>query len=91
MCKALTDSPRLIAISQVLWFSADCIGRVALNLEVTTLELNTLGFILVVLAISFCWRHKPSDVGHATLLRCDTTISEILTKVDIPSHRIRTV
>jgi hypothetical protein len=69
---------RLIAVSQMLWFSINCLGRVTQNLAITTLELTTLGFIFCTLATYFFWAHKPMDIQTAIVLEPNTTIADIL-------------
>lgn len=53
-------------------------ARVVQKLEITTLELTTLGFIFCMLAASYCWRHKPCDVQRPITLKTDTRIADIL-------------
>jgi len=45
---------RWITVLQVAWFSTGSIARKAQHLEITTLELTTLGFIPCMFATSFC-------------------------------------
>jgi hypothetical protein len=69
---------RFLTACQILWFSVNCIGRAMQHLAITTLELTTLGFILCTLGTSFCWAHKPMDVGTAIVLKPNTTLRNIL-------------
>ena len=77
----LSSWKRVLTVIQVLWFSINCIGRLAQRMALTTLELTTLAFIYSMLATSVCWRHKPLDVSYPITLETDITIAEILTKV----------
>ena len=74
---------RLITVWQVLWFSVTCIGRLVQHIGLTTLELTTLGFILLMLATSFCWRHKPSGVTQPFFLETSTNVFDIRSKVSL--------
>jgi len=70
---------RLITVLQILWFVVGAIGRAFQHLEVTILELATIGFIVCTLGTSFFWRHKPMDFGHALVIRPEkATLQEIL-------------
>lgn len=70
---------RNITIFQVIWFSVNSIARAVQHLPLTTLELTTLAFIPCMIASSFCWYHKPSSIGRATMLKCETPLAKILT------------
>ena len=69
---------RIIAVGQTLWFILNCIGRKVQNLDLTTLELTTLGLIVPTLGTFFFWYHKPCDVSTAIEMSVDTSIEEIL-------------
>ncbi|OTA87946.1 hypothetical protein M434DRAFT_35086 [Hypoxylon sp. CO27-5] len=51
---------RLITVWQVFWFAVTELQRVKLGLPMTTLELTSLSFVLVMIATSVCWFRKPS-------------------------------
>ncbi|KAK4224808.1 hypothetical protein QBC38DRAFT_538213 [Podospora fimiseda] len=53
---------RLVTAFQVGYTILHAVGRVAQQLAITTLELNTLGIIFCSLMTSFAWLHKPADV-----------------------------
>ena len=76
--------PRIITICQVLWFSITTVARLIQHLEITTLELTTLGFIFCMLGTSYCWTYKPSDVERPLILESKYTISEIRSKAGEP-------
>lgn len=69
---------RFITIFQVVWFTINSIGRAVQHLQITTFELTTLAFIPCMIATSFCWYHKPSSIGPATVINCKTPLAEIL-------------
>ena len=70
---------RLITVFQILWFLVGTVGRAFQHLEITILELSTIGFIVCSLGTSFFWRHKSVDFGHAIVIRPEkATLQEIL-------------
>lgn len=69
---------RFITIFQVVWFSVNSIARAIQRLQITTLELTTLAFIPCMITTSFCWYYKPSSIGRATVLECETPLADIL-------------
>ncbi|KAF6826177.1 hypothetical protein CPLU01_09825 [Colletotrichum plurivorum] len=60
----------LITVGQATWFVANCIARAVQGVHVTTIELTTLSFVVVTLATSYLWYHKPADVSSPIKLRC---------------------
>jgi hypothetical protein len=46
----------------------------------STLELTTISFILVMFATSYCWFYKPSDVTRPIVLNTQTAIAQILSE-----------
>lgn len=54
-----------IAIIQTLWFVAQCIARRALGLPVTSLEVTTLAYTVMTVAIYAAWWAKPLNVSCA--------------------------
>lgn len=50
---------KFIACVQAGWMVVQVIGRVALGLPVTLLEVNILGHVLCALVIYLLWWHKP--------------------------------
>ena len=53
---------------QALWFCAQCISRVAENLPITLLELNTFAHALCTLLVYLLWWNKPLVVDRATTI-----------------------
>jgi hypothetical protein len=56
---------------QAGWMVVQVIGRIALGLPVTLLEVNTLGHVLCALVIYLLWWHKPRLVHEPTKLEGD--------------------
>ncbi|KAF2843515.1 hypothetical protein M501DRAFT_925039 [Patellaria atrata CBS 101060] len=69
---------RFITTFQMLWFTLNTIARPVQRLDVSTMEITTLGFIFCTLGINFCWRYKPMDVEIPITLNTDFTIQQIL-------------
>lgn len=68
--KSKTDClGRLISLLQAIWMLAQTLGRVAANLPITLLEVNTLAHVLCALIIFFLWWKKPKQINEPTLLR----------------------
>ena len=53
---------KFIACVQAAWLIVQVIGRLALGLQVTLLEINTLGHVFCALVIYVLWWHKPRMV-----------------------------
>ncbi|KAE9376095.1 hypothetical protein N431DRAFT_371135 [Stipitochalara longipes BDJ] len=68
---------RLLTACQALWFLASSIARPIQGLSMTTLELTTISFIIVMFGTSYCWFHKPSDISRPVILQCKTSIAYI--------------
>ncbi|KAJ7727069.1 hypothetical protein B0H16DRAFT_1429165 [Mycena metata] len=51
-----------VAIAQGLWFVTQCLARVSQHLPLTELEVATLAFAVLSVAIRLLWLHKPLDV-----------------------------
>lgn len=68
--KSKTDClGRLISLLQAIWMLAQILGRIAANVPVTLLEVNTLAHVLCALIIFFLWWKKPKQINKPTLLR----------------------
>jgi hypothetical protein len=57
-----------VVLLQGLWFTAQCLTRLLQHLPLTELEVETLAFQFVNLAIWFLWLHKPLDVQQPIIL-----------------------
>ena len=53
--------PKTIALSQTMWFVAQCIARRAQHLDLTLVELLTLSLALLNGVMYFLWWNKPMD------------------------------
>ena len=53
---------KLIACVQAAWLIVQVVGRLVLGLQVTLLEINTLGHVFSALLIYLLWWHKPRMV-----------------------------
>ena len=53
---------KTIALSQTLWFIAQCLARTAQHLNLTLVELLTLSLAVLNGVMYFLWWHKPLDV-----------------------------
>ena len=69
---------RFITVSQILWFSVNSIARVVQHLDLTTMELSTLAFIICTLGTYVLWANKPMDVENPIVLTPNTTLRDIL-------------
>lgn len=81
----LTDRYRLLTIFQALWFTASTIARPIQGLSMTTLELTTISFVIVMFATSYCWLHKACDISRPIILPCNILMADIRRKV---FHRV---
>ena len=69
---------RVITLTQMTWFSVQCIARAVQQLPMSTFELSTIAFIFCSLNMFFFWFHKPLDVEVPITLRTETRIADIL-------------
>ena len=53
---------KMIALSQTLWFVAQCVARRAQHLDLTPVELLTLSLAVLNGVMYFLWWNKPMDV-----------------------------
>jgi hypothetical protein len=72
---------RLLAVGQAFWFVASSIARPIQGLSMTTLELTTISFVIMMFATSYLWIHKPSDVSMPVTLHCKSSIAHIRSEV----------
>ncbi|KAF7977197.1 hypothetical protein HWV62_4447 [Athelia sp. TMB] len=54
-----------VAIGQTVWFVVQCIARRATGLPVTSLEVMTLAYTVITVAMYAAWWHKPLNVSCA--------------------------
>lgn len=53
---------KTIAVFQTFWFVIQCIARRADNLAITNLEIMTLAYTVITVAMYAAWWHKPLNV-----------------------------
>ena len=81
----MVNRHRLLTIGQALWFVASTVSRPIQGLSLTTLELTTISFVIILYATSYCWMYKPSDVARPHILECRSTIEQIRVDVSYPT------
>ena len=59
---------KFISCLQAIWMLIQILGRVATNLPVTQLEVNTVAHILCAFLIYILWWHKPKLIAEPTKL-----------------------
>ncbi|KAF7973380.1 hypothetical protein HWV62_15477 [Athelia sp. TMB] len=53
---------KTVAVTQTLWFIAQCIARRAQGIVITNLEIMTLAYTVITVAMYAAWWHKPLNV-----------------------------
>ncbi|KAF7970712.1 hypothetical protein HWV62_23194 [Athelia sp. TMB] len=56
---------KIVAILQTFWFVVQCIARLAEHLPITNLEVMTLAYTVMTLAMYIAWWYKPLNVTCA--------------------------
>ncbi|KAL9101280.1 MAG: hypothetical protein Q9163_003452 [Psora crenata] len=69
---------KTLTMLQTGWFVIQCLGRAIQRLPLTTLELTTFSFVFCTFASYYQWSNKPLDVESPTMLKCNTSIRDIL-------------
>lgn len=69
---------KVLACGQIAWLLVQTIARLIQHLDITTLELATLGYVLCALSTYVAWLHKPLDVEVPTTITLNTTMEHIL-------------
>jgi hypothetical protein len=72
---------RLIAVFQATTFVFSLIARGIQGFTVTTIELTTMSFVIILFGTCWCWKDKPSDVETSILLKSSVHIDEIVASV----------
>ncbi|KAJ5154967.1 uncharacterized protein N7500_010406 [Penicillium coprophilum] len=62
------NATKLLAMMQVIWFSAQCILRISYHLPLSQLESMTLGYIPLFIVTYFFWWSKPKDIRSPSLV-----------------------
>ena len=79
------DKYRFLSVFQALWFSINLVARPILGLAITTLELTTGSFVIVMFGTSYFWLHKPSDILRPITLTSSSSIAQIRGQASIQS------
>ncbi|KAF8987481.1 hypothetical protein BDQ17DRAFT_1484571 [Cyathus striatus] len=67
---------KMIAVSQTLWFFAQCMGRLAQQIVLTQLEVATLAIVSCTFLLCFIWWDKPFDVRQPIYLEYNMVIAK---------------
>ncbi|QDS74413.1 hypothetical protein FKW77_005845 [Venturia effusa] len=73
---------KTIAAIQILYLAAELLGRAIKDLAVTTLELSTLGMVMMALFVYASWWNKPLDVRLPIILEPSDTGEETQTSFE---------
>ncbi|KXX73306.1 hypothetical protein MMYC01_210452 [Madurella mycetomatis] len=69
---------RLITVFQATWFVVSVIARGIQGLTITTIEITTLSFVVILFGTSWYWKDKPSCVETTILLKSSVHIDDII-------------
>ncbi|AEO61224.1 hypothetical protein MYCTH_2130377 [Thermothelomyces thermophilus ATCC 42464] len=69
---------------------ASLIVRSAQHLTVTTIELTTVSFVVILFGTAWCWKDKPSDVQTTIPIKSTIHIDEIVASVSPFTRRVCT-
>ncbi|KAK0508905.1 hypothetical protein JMJ35_008276 [Cladonia borealis] len=69
---------KILTLVQTLWFSIQVLGRAIQHLPITTLELQTFGFVFCTFAAYYQWSNKPLDVESPTFIKLEASTAQIL-------------
>jgi hypothetical protein len=67
-----------LAIVQIAWFIAQLIGRAAGDLQVTTLELFTLGTVVCAAVTYSAWWEKPFDIRIPLTVEAESDLPDTI-------------
>lgn len=81
--RGLTKRSRFVAVFQATWFIVNLIARAIQHLPVTTIEVTTVSFVVILFGTAWCWKEKPSDVETTLRLKTSVPIDQILSEVRI--------
>ncbi|KAF7974348.1 hypothetical protein HWV62_12416 [Athelia sp. TMB] len=77
-----------VAILQTLWFVMQCIARLIEHLPLTNLEVMTLAYTVITVAMYIVWWEKPLNVSCAVRVPEEEVKEEIVLKYDSVWERI---
>ncbi|KAL9618505.1 MAG: hypothetical protein Q9160_006761 [Pyrenula sp. 1 TL-2023] len=69
---------KVIATLQVSYLILQCIGRAVQHLAITTLELFCLAIVVTSIPTTWCWLHKPNDIGCPIVISTDVSIKQVI-------------
>lgn len=72
------EAVKVFAIFQTGWVLLEIIARVAQDLPISLLELETCAIVGCSLFTFYFWFNKPMDISHPTKLHANTSIAKIL-------------
>ena len=78
---------KLLICFQAAWMIIQCIGRLANQLPLTMLEINTLGHVFCALALYTIWYHKPQDMNDPISLHIEVSDSDLVSDLHSRSSR----
>ena len=71
---------RLFTIVQTCWFLLQSVARLKQRIDITSLELSTIAFIVCTIGTNIMWWAKPKDVFIPIVLEIDCTLEDLLAK-----------
>ena len=69
---------KLLVCSQIFWLVVQVLVRLIQHIQVTTLELITLSYVLCTCATYIMWLEKPLDVEIPTRITLNVNIGSVL-------------
>ena len=69
---------KLFTIVQTCWFLLQSIARLKQQIDITSLELSTIAFIVCTIGTNIMWWAKPKDVFIPIVLEIDCTLEDLL-------------
>ncbi|KAI9714773.1 MAG: hypothetical protein M1820_000062 [Bogoriella megaspora] len=69
---------KIVTLFQVAYLILQCIGRAVQHLAITTLELFSLAIVVTSIATTWCWLHKPADIGCPLVLSTNISIKKVI-------------
>lgn len=71
---------KCLSLLQASWLLFQLLGRAALRLPTSTLELTTAAIVICTFGTFLCWLHKPSDVQKGFIFTVNATTANILSR-----------
>ena len=73
-----------ITCLQICWLVLQLSARLSQKLQITTLELTTMTYVICAIGCYTQWAHKPLDVGTSTHISSQYTLNEMLAPRTVP-------